>query len=93
MNEGTVDVMGAEAGPERPRRVGSSPLAHFETRAQRAAFVALSVLCVAALAVALASVGREIGRPWPGFVVWPNLVVPAIGAPRSGLPACRCVRC
>ncbi len=51
---------------------------HFETRAEKIAFVSFLALFALATVVAVASVASEIGRATPGFVVWPNLVVPAI---------------
>ena len=51
----------------------------FQTRAQEGVFVAATALAVLALVAALLSVGTQIGAATPGFVVWPNLVVPAIG--------------
>lgn len=55
------------------------------------------VLAVASLVFAtvtllsLASVATQLERPWPGFAVWSNLVVPAIGTDdwpgiRAGIP-------
>lgn len=55
------------------------------------------VLAVASLVFAtvtllsLASVATQLDRPWPGFAVWSNLVVPAIGTDdwpgiRAGIP-------
>lgn len=55
-------------------------LERFETRAQRWVFVSLVALFGAALILAMASVATRIGKASPGFVVWQNLVVPAIGA-------------
>ena len=62
-------------------------LQHFETRAEKASLVGLVALLAVVIIVALASVATQIGLPSPGFVVWHNLVVPAIGAP--GWPGSR----
>lgn len=51
----------------------------FQTRPQEGAFVAATAVAVVAVVAALLSVGTRLGTPAPGFVVWPNLVVPAIG--------------
>jgi len=51
----------------------------FETVAEKSIFVGLITLLVGAVAIAIASVATQIGRPSPGFVVWQNLIVPAIG--------------
>lgn len=66
-------------------------LESFETRAQRRVFVALLALFGSAVVLAIVSVSTQVGRPSPGFVVWQNLVVPAIGADdwpgrRAGVP-------
>jgi signal transduction histidine kinase len=54
-------------------------LDRFETVAEKAVFLGLITVLVVAVAVAVASVATRIGTPSPGFVVWQNLVVPAIG--------------
>jgi len=66
-------------------------LQHFETRTEKVAFTSLLALFVLATVLSLASVALEIGKPAPGFVVWSNLVVPAIGTSdwpgnRAGIP-------
>ena len=66
-------------------------LSHFETRAERAFFVALLLALVALCVATVGSASTRIGGTWPGFVVWPNLVAPAIGGPdwpgvRAGIP-------
>lgn len=53
-------------------------LAHFQNDRQRAAFIGLSAASLLCLAVAVASVAYQIGTISPGFVVWENLVVPAV---------------
>ncbi len=76
------------------RRVLPPPLAvlqHFDTLGQKALFVACLAVSVAMVAVALGSVSRQIGEPSPGFLVWDNLVVPAVGGrdwpgARAGVP-------
>jgi signal transduction histidine kinase len=60
-------------------------LERFETLAERAFFVGLVVAAVLAVLASVASVGSQIGTPSPGFVVWQNLVVPAIGAIGPGV--------
>ncbi len=54
-------------------------LQHFDTRWQKVLFTACLAASVAMVVVALASLGRQIGAPSPGFLVWSNLVVPAVG--------------
>ncbi|MGH7893388.1 MAG: histidine kinase dimerization/phospho-acceptor domain-containing protein, partial [Candidatus Binatia bacterium] len=61
-------------------------LDRFETVAEKTFFVGLIALLVAAVALATLSVRTQIGTPSPGFVVWQNLIVPAIG-PISEAPA------
>jgi signal transduction histidine kinase len=66
-------------------------LDRFETWAEKAVFLGLLALFLLALAVTVVSVRTQIGKPAPGFVVWQNLVVPAIGTPswpgsRAGVP-------
>ena len=66
-------------------------LSHFETRAERAFFVVLLLALVGLCAVTVGSAATRVGKTWPGFVVWPNLVAPAIGGPdwpgvRAGIP-------
>ena len=55
-------------------------LERFETSAEKAFFLSLCATVVLAVAVAIASVRTQIGVASPGFVVWQNLIVPAIGA-------------
>ena len=60
-------------------------------QSHRAAVAGLSVCFFAVTLLALLSVATQIGRPAPGFVVWDNLVVPAIGTPswpgiQAGIP-------
>jgi two-component system NarL family sensor kinase len=63
-------------------------LDRFETVAEKSIFVGLLTLLVGAVAIAIASVATQIDAPSPGFVVWQNLIVPAIGpisaAPEAG---------
>ncbi|HZR84173.1 MAG TPA: ATP-binding protein [Candidatus Binatia bacterium] len=66
-------------------------LSHFETRAQKAVFAMLAFALVALLGLTIASAATRAGATWPGFVVWRNLVTPAIGGPdwpgnRAGIP-------
>lgn len=56
-------------------------LRHFQTDGERLTFAGSCVLFGLAVVVTVLSVSTQIGRPAPGFVVWRNLVVPAIGAP------------
>lgn len=68
-----------------------SVLSHFETRAERAFFVALLLALLGLCVATVGSAATRIGGTWPGFVVWPNLVAPAIGGPdwpgvRAGIP-------
>jgi signal transduction histidine kinase len=60
-------------------------LDRFETVAERSVFVGLLTVLVGAVVIAIASVVTQIGAPSPGFVVWQNLIVPAIG-PISAAP-------
>jgi hypothetical protein len=55
-------------------------LARFETSAEKAFFLSLCAAVVLGVVVAVASVRTQIGVASPGFVVWQNLIVPAIGA-------------
>ena len=55
-------------------------LERFETSVEKAFFLSLCATVVLAVAVAIASVRTQIGVASPGFVVWQNLIVPAIGA-------------
>ena len=55
-------------------------LERFETSAEKAFFLSLCATVVLGVAVAVASVHTQIGVASPGFVVWQNLIVPAIGA-------------
>jgi signal transduction histidine kinase len=66
-------------------------LSHFENRAEKAAFIGFALVLAALVLATIGSAATRVGRPWPGFVVWRNLVVPAIGAPawpgnRAGIP-------
>jgi signal transduction histidine kinase len=66
-------------------------LSHFESRLDRAIFAALTLLLAALTIATIASAATQVGRPWAGFVVWRNLVAPAIGGPdwpgiRAGVP-------
>lgn len=54
-------------------------LERFEAAADKAIFAGLLTALAGAVAVATLSVATQIGAPTPGFVVWQNLVVPAIG--------------
>ena len=55
-------------------------LERFETSAEKAFFLSLCATVVLGVVVAVASVRTQIGVASPGFVVWQNLIVPAIGA-------------
>jgi len=55
-------------------------LERFETSTEKAFFLGLCAAFVLGVAVAIASVRTQIGVASPGFVVWQNLIVPAIGA-------------
>ena len=55
-------------------------LERFETSAEKAFFLSLCATVVLGVIVAVASVRTQIGVASPGFVVWQNLIVPAIGA-------------
>lgn len=64
--------------------MGAMPDARRLLAAAALAFATITV-------VSLASVATQLGRPWPGFAVWSNLVVPAIGSAdwpgiRAGIP-------
>ena len=66
-------------------------LQHFDTWWRKALFVACLIASLAAVSVAMLSVARQIGTPSPGFLVWSNLVVPALGSSdwpgsRAGVP-------
>jgi signal transduction histidine kinase len=68
-----------------------SVLTHFETRAERTFFVALLLALLGLCIATVGSAATRVGGTWPGFVVWPNLVAPAIGGPdwpgvRAGIP-------
>ncbi|HSP96061.1 MAG TPA: ATP-binding protein [Candidatus Dormibacteraeota bacterium] len=54
-------------------------LAHFDTWWRKALFAACLLASLSMVAVAVASLTRQIGAPSPGFLVWENLVVPALG--------------
>jgi signal transduction histidine kinase len=60
--------------------VGPVVLERFETSTEKAFFLGLCATFVLGVAVAIASVRTQIGVASPGFVVWQNLIVPAIGA-------------
>jgi len=60
--------------------VGPVVLERFETSAEKAFFLCLCATVVLGVVVAVASVRTQIGVASPGFVVWQNLIVPAIGA-------------
>src|SRR5262249_7232725 len=60
-------------------RVGPVVLERFETSTEKAFFLGLCATFVLAVLVAIASVRTQIGVASPGFVVWQNLIVPAIG--------------
>lgn len=62
-------------------------LSHFETRREKVLFSTLVSTFALALGVALASAARQAERPFPGFAVWENLVVPAIAI--GAAPAAR----
>lgn len=53
-------------------------LDHFPSRATKATFIAIAALALLFAVIALASVANQVGRTAPGFVVWDNLVVPAV---------------
>jgi hypothetical protein len=55
-------------------------LERFETSAEKVFFLSLCATVVLGVVVAVASVRTQIGVASPGFVVWQNLIVPAIGA-------------
>ena len=55
-------------------------LERFETSTEKAFFLGLCATFVLAVVAAIASVRTQIGVASPGFVVWQNLIVPAIGA-------------
>ena len=66
-------------------------LSHFDNPRQKALFAFCLVASLSMVALALASVGRQIGQPSPGFLIWDNLVVPAVGGrdwpgARAGVP-------
>jgi signal transduction histidine kinase len=54
-------------------------LERFETIAEKLVFHGLVAGMALGVGVAVASVASQVGAPSPGFVVWSNLVVPAIG--------------
>jgi len=56
-------------------------LSHFATRSERLVFLALAAVLLGLCVLTIASAATQIGATWPGFVVWRNLVVPAIGGP------------
>ena len=53
-------------------------LSHFDSRAEKILLGALVVVFAVVVAVALESAARQVGKPFPGFVVWENAVAPAI---------------
>ena len=55
-------------------------LERFETSTEKAFFLGLCATFVLAVVAAIASVRTQVGVASPGFVVWQNLIVPAIGA-------------
>jgi len=64
---------------------------HFPRRADALLFWFLSVAALALSAVSVAGSLAQVGRTFPGFVVWNNLFVPALGRPdwngiRAGIP-------
>lgn len=66
-------------------------LEHFETRWEKITFLGFCTCFAAVVAITAASVALQVGRPSPGFVIWQNLVVPAIGTPgwpgiQAGIP-------
>ncbi len=54
-------------------------LTRFETAAERFVFLGLVATVLVGVVVAVGSLATRVGRASPGFVVWSNLVVPAIG--------------
>lgn len=57
----------------------------------RLILAAASAVFATVTLLSLASVATQLERPWPGFAVWSNLVVPAIGSDdwpgiRAGIP-------
>jgi signal transduction histidine kinase len=78
-----------ESHPVQAARSVSNVLERFETTAEKLVFRGLVAGMALGIGVAVASVASQVGAPSPGFVVWPNLVVPAIGeiasAPEVGL--------
>lgn len=56
-------------------------LTRFARRADAALFVALTVAATVLTAVAVAGSLAQVGRTFPGFVVWDDLVVVALGRP------------
>ena len=64
---------------------------HFPRRADAFLFWFLSAAALALSAVSVAGSLAQVGRTFPGFVVWNNLFVPALGRPnwngiRAGIP-------
>lgn len=64
---------------------------HFDAWWRKAIFVSCLLAALAMVAVAVASLTRQIGAVSPGFLVWENLVVPALGGQdwpgsRAGVP-------
>lgn len=53
-------------------------LSHFPNLYTKSAFVSVATLALSFVAVALISVSVQVGQLAPGFVVWDNLVVPAV---------------
>src|SRR5262249_22503983 len=60
----------------------SLPMSRFPRRADAAIFLLLAAGCVLCVLVAVGGSLARLGRIFPGFVVWDNLVVVAIG-PRT----------
>jgi signal transduction histidine kinase len=59
-------------------------LSHFDTRREKTLFAGLLAIFVLAVLVALASVAQQVNRPFPGFIIWENAVVPAIATGEAG---------
>lgn len=55
-------------------------LDHFDTWWRKALFLVSLLAFAASAATAVLSVSRQIGLPYPGFLLWNNLVVPALAA-------------
>lgn len=66
-------------------------LDHFDSGWRKALFLGSLVAFSLATLLAVLSVSRQIGAPSPGFLLWDNLVVPALGSRdwpgnRAGIP-------